>query len=174
MKPDYRILRGVAAAMLLVAPVSAQAADSLLNFGDLEFLHIYHAFSASDGKTYIEEMAIPAQPIQSGGKSAQLYLTLNPKSVAIARSASGSMIDWHHAGENRHLLLPQQGDLVFDTGDGKLFHLKAGEAMLAEDWAGRGHRSGCLATNGTSCVVLDMVLDATPRNLPLRDPPHKP
>lgn len=161
-------------ALACMAPAGAQAADSLQSFTDIAKLRMFHAFSASDGKTYIEEMDVPARQSVSGGKPAQLYITFaNPKSVTIARSASGSMIDWHFAGENRHFMFTTQGELVFDTGDGKLFHLPTGAGMYAEDWTGKGHRSGCLSPKGESCVVVDMVLDANPHTLPLAPPPAR-
>jgi hypothetical protein len=175
MKRSFHKLKlGLAALALAASPGMAHAADSLFSWEDLQFLKIYHAYSASDGKTYIEEIQVPARTAMSGGKPSQLYLLLKPHSIAIARSAHDSMIDWHFAGEFRHLLIPLQGDLVFDLGDGKLFHLKAGEAMLAEDWTGKGHRSGCMAVNQRSCAVIDVSIDPTPHEIPLRAPPAKP
>ncbi len=152
----------------------AQAVDSLLSWQDLSALKIYHAYSGSDGRSYIEDMAIPSSTKPSGGKPAQLYFSAKPESIAIARSAGQSMIDWHYAGEFRHLIVVMQGDLVFDIGDGKLWHLKPGEAIYAEDWTGKGHRSGCGSPEGTSCVVIDMLIDRNPHVMPLRSPPTKP
>jgi len=174
-EPSMKLNTLLAAPLLALAAIAtpAHAADSLFTWDDLKALHIYHAYSASDGLTYIEETTLPANPIMSGGKPGQLYMLLEPKSVAIARSADGSMIDWHYAGTYRHLLIPLQGDLVFDLGDGKLFHLKPGEAMLAEDWAGRGHRSGCANPTGKTCAVIDVSIDSNPRTIPLRAPPEK-
>lgn len=164
-------LLGVAAAFALTAAPRVQSADSLLSWDDVSVLKLYHAYAASDGRSYIEEISLPAVKGQSGGKPSYLYMDLKPQVMRIARSSSGSMIDWHYAGESRHLLLPLQGDLVFDLGDGNLFHLKAGEAMLAEDWTGKGHRSGCEAVNQKTCVVIDVLVDPNPRVIPLRAPP---
>lgn len=168
--PKFRkIIPAVFAAVMGTASLgsAASAADSLLTWNDLHVLKIYHAYSAADGKSYIEEIPIPAQERQSGGKLAQIYFDLKPQALRIARSESGSMIDWHYAGDSRHLIIPMQGDLVFDTGDGKMFHLKAGEAILAEDWTGKGHRSGCDAVNKKTCVVIDILVDSNPRAMPL-------
>jgi hypothetical protein len=165
---------GLGLTLACAVPQAGHAADSLLTFGDLDKLRVYHAYSASDGKTYIEEIDMPARQAMSGGKPSVLYtLFTNPKSVAIARSTSGSMIDWHFAGENRHFMFTTQGQLVFDTGDGTLFHLPTGAAMYAEDWTGKGHRSGCLSPKGESCVVVDMILDPNPHTMPLASPPRR-
>ena len=162
------------AVVLTAATMAHGAADSLLSWNDLQVFRIYHAFAASDGRSYIEEVPVPAQVARSGGAAAYTYFDLKPQAVRIARSTTGSMIDWHYAGESRHLIIPLQGDIVFDLGDGKLFHLKAGEAILAEDWTGKGHRSGCEATNKQTCVVIDILVDPNPHSLPLREPPAKP
>lgn len=170
-RPLATVLGCMAAAGLSLA-TPALAADSLLSWSDLNVLKLYHAYSASDGRSYIEEISVPAQQRQSGGSSAQIYFDLKPQALRIARSASGSMIDWHYAGDSRHLIVPMQGDMVFDLGDGKLFHVKPGEAILAEDWTGKGHRSGCLADHQPTCVVFDILVDANPKAMPLQAPPR--
>jgi hypothetical protein len=163
---------GVAALLLgLATAAPAGATDSLLSWQDLSSLKIWHAYSASDGRSYFEEMVLPASTKPSGGKPAQLYFSANPETVVIARSAGQSMIDWHYAGEFRHLIVVLQGDMVFDTGDGKIWHFKPGEAIYAEDWTGKGHRSGCGSPEGSSCVVIDMLIDRNPHEMPLRAPP---
>lgn len=162
------------AALLPMAP--ANAADSLLTWTDLQKLTVYHVYSASDGKSYVEEIAIPAQDTASFENSrAQTYFDFkNPHEVRIGRGKQGAMFDWHWALDYRHLIIPMQGDLFFDIGDGRTLTLKPGEAILAEDWTGKGHRSGCAAskTNAT-CVGLDILIDPNPHALPLRNPPTK-
>jgi hypothetical protein len=82
------------------------------------------------------------------------------------------MFEWHGAVDFRHLIIPMQGSLFFDLGDGRTLTLKPGEAILAEDWTGRGHRSGCAPSKvQLTCVGIDMLLDANPHAIPLRSPP---
>jgi hypothetical protein len=152
---------------------AAKAADSLLTWDDLAALKIYHAYSANDGHSYIEEISLPSAKKEIGGDAAYMYFDVKPQSIKIGRSTTGSMIDWHYAGESRHLIIALQGDIVFDLGDGKLFHLKTGEAILAEDWTGKGHRSGCEAINKRTCVVIDLLVEPNPRVIPLRQPPAR-
>jgi hypothetical protein len=170
-KPMRGVRLMMAAAFSLAFSGAAMAADSLFTWDDLQSLKIYHAYSASDGHSYIEEIKIPASVKTIGNAPAELYFDLKPQAIRIGRSKSGALIDWHYAGDSRHIIVPMQGDIVFDLGDGKMFHLKPGEAILAEDWTGKGHRSGCYSDTKPTCVALDILVDANPREMPLRAPP---
>lgn len=164
------ILAGVAA----LAPLSpTRAADSLVTFSDLRGMKIYHVYSANDGKSYLEEVYIPStEKAGSAGTPQQMYFDLKPVAVRIARAAQNGIFTWHWATENRHLIIPQQGSLYFDLGDGRTLNLKPGEAIYAEDWTGRGHRSGCAASKTQlTCVAIDILIDVNPHTMPLRDPP---
>jgi hypothetical protein len=167
----------VAAPMLAMAalhPLTAAhaEADSLLNFTDLQIFKMYHSYAASDGRSYIEEMAVPASLRQTGTGPSQTYFDLKPSQVIIGRQKAGAIMDWHGAVQFRHLIIPLQGNLMFDLGDGRVLELKPGEAIYAEDWTGRGHRSGCSAKNTVeSCVGIDILIDANPHAMPLRAPP---
>jgi hypothetical protein len=164
-------LAAVAALFGAVAIPPAWAADSLFNWTNLDGVKIYHAYSASDGHTYIEEISIPAAKRMVGGGQASEYLHVKPQDIVIARGTAGPLASWHYAGDSRHLIIPLQEELVFDTGDGTLHHLKPGEAILAEDWTGKGHRSGCYSQTKPTCVVIDILLDPNPKAMPLRPPP---
>jgi hypothetical protein len=180
MEISVRSLRafvGVALGALgLVIATTAWAdepVDSLLTTQDLSQLKMYHAYSASDGRTYIETMNVPAQEKRINGTSGWLYLSVKPAQVNIGRSTN-FLGDWHYAGAMRHIIVPLQDEIAFDVGDGKIFYLKPGEAILAEDWTGKGHRSGCASKTRPTCLALDITYDANPMQMPLRDPPKKP
>ena len=161
-------------ALSCLYPLSAAQAeaDSLLTFTDLKIFRMYHSYAASDGKSYIEEIAVPASLRVTGTGASQTYFNLKPHQVIIGRQKAGAIMDWHGAVEYRHLIIPMQGNLMFDLGDGRVLELKPGEAILAEDWTGRGHRSGCSAKNTVeTCLGLDILIDENPHTLPLRDPP---
>ena len=170
-KTTNRIAAGLALAAITAGGAAARAVDSLLNWDDLHVLKVYHAYSASDGRTYVEEIAVPSAEANSGGKPAWLYFDLKPQQLRIGRSKSGEMVDWHYAGAMRHLIITLQGDIVFDLGDGKPLHLRPGEAILAEDWTGKGHKSGCQAQDQPTCVGIDILFEPNPKAVPLRDPP---
>lgn len=167
-------LLAAAASLLSIAP--AHAADNLFTWTDLRFIKVYHAYSASDGKSYLEEIAIPSYETDSFAKSkAQSYFDFkSPVEIRIGRAASGAMYEWHGAVEYRHLIIPMQGNIFFDLGEGRTLELKPGEAILAEDWTGRGHRSGCAESKTqATCVGLDILIDKNPREMPLRAPPTR-
>jgi hypothetical protein len=157
------------AVLLIAGTSSVRAADSLLNWDGHEPVRIYHAYSASDGKSYIEQIDMPLQ--LGGYGSRQLFNFENVLSVHVGTSQPHELSDWHYAN-NRHLIIPLQGNLRFDTGDGKEYLLRPGEAVLAEDWTGKGHRSGCDSRNKVACVAVDVTIGPINKVLPLRDPPR--
>jgi hypothetical protein len=166
-------LIAVLAALALV-PAAARAAspvDSLFTWDDLHNLKIYHAYAASDGHSYVE--VINTQAMEKGPNSQTYFDFSHPQQIKIGRGKSGEMVDWHYALQSRHLIIPLQGDVVFDLGDGKLLHVHPGEAIMAEDWAGKGHRSGCLSADKPTCVGIDILYEPNPHSLPLRAPPAK-
>lgn len=153
---------------------SANAADSLLTWDDLRALKIYHAYAASDGKSYLEEISIPSQETtHKSGAALQTYFNMQtPHQITIGRGVQGAMFEWHGAVDYRHLIIALQGEMFFDLGDGRTLNLKPGEAILAEDWTGRGHRSGCSPSKvKATCVAMDILMDPNPRAIPLRSPP---
>jgi len=90
MKPIWK-----SAVLALFACASpALGADSLFTWDDLRALKIYHAFSASDGRTYIEQISIPASELTTGTGTSQMDCDLKPEKVRIGRSKSGSMLTW--------------------------------------------------------------------------------
>ncbi len=169
-------LAAMAAAFMSAATLASAASpvDSLFSWDDLSALKIYHAYSANDGHTYVEVISIPASQTQPANTSSESYFDLKPQVVRIGRGKSGALVSWHYAYESRHLIVPLQGDIVFDLDDGKMLHVHPGEAILAEDWTGRGHRSGCISDTKRTCVGLDILLEPNPHTMPLRDPPKAP
>lgn len=162
-----------AGALGLTAMTPASAADSLFTWSNLRGIKIYHVYAASDGKSYLEEITVPSsESVSRAGPPAQQYFDLKPIEVKIGRAQQGAIFEWHWAVDYRHLIIPQQGNIFFDLGDGRTLELKAGEAILAEDWTGRGHRSGCAPSKvQLTCVAIDILIDANPRAIPLRAPP---
>ena len=166
----------LAATISMMATVPAQAADSLLTWRDLKFIKVYHAYAASDGKSYVEEIDIPAYETDgfANTKSQTYFDFKQPVEIRIGRSAQGAMFEWHGAVEYRHLIVPMQGNIFFDLGEGRTLELTPGEAILAEDWTGRGHRSGCAPSKThLTCVGLDILIDKNPHAMPLRAPPAR-
>jgi len=142
-------------------------ADSLMEeFG--EILVMYHMYSASDGKTYIEEMPVP--PARTP-YNLMTYFNRPVQKVTIGYWPDGEENTWHYAG-HKNLLIYLQGTQILTTGDGKEYHLKPGMVALAEDWTGLGHTNRCVAkTKKKVCMLLQVTVDDLQRELPLRPPP---
>ena len=160
----------VAVSVYFAGAVPAYAdADSLMeDFGDI--LIMYHMYSASDGKTYIEEMPVPAARTPY---NLMTYFDRPVQKVTIGYWPDGEEHTWHYAG-HKNLLIYLQGTQILTTGDGKEYHLKPGMVALAEDWTGLGHTNRCVAkTKKKVCMLLQVTVDDLDRELPLRPPPEK-
>jgi len=158
------------AAMLgagLPRPAQAEADSILGNFP--EILTMYHLYSASDGRTYIEEMKVPPARTPS---ELMTYFDAHVDKVTIGYWPNGKASDFHYAG-HKNLIMYMQGTQILTTGDGKEYPLKPGMLALAEDWTGKGHTYRCVApTEKKACVLLQVTIGELDRELPLRDPPQ--
>jgi hypothetical protein len=142
-------------------------ADSLLGtFG--EILKMYHLYSASDGRSYIEVMDVPPMKTPIGLVT---YFDRQVRRVVIGHWKDGEFTDFHYA-VNQNLLIYLQGTQVITTGDGKEYRLEPGMAVLAEDWTGKGHTNRCVAPDKQRvCLLLQITIGDIDRSLPLRAPP---
>lgn len=146
----------------------AQADILMEDFG--EILIMYHMYSASDGKTYIEEMPVPPARTPYG---LMTYFNRPVQKVTIGYWPDGEENTWHYAG-HKNLLIYLQGTQILTTGDGKEYRLEPGMVALAEDWTGLGHTNRCVAkTKKKVCMLLQVTVDDLERELPLRPPPEQ-
>lgn len=160
----------IATALYLAGTTELKAeADSLMGDFD-DILIMYHMYSASDGKTYIEEMPVPAARTPY---NLMTYFDHPVQKFTIGYWPDGEENTWHYAG-HKNLLIYLQGTQILTTGDGKEYHLKPGMVALAEDWTGLGHTNRCVAKTGKKvCMLLQVTVDDLDKTLPLRDPPGK-
>ncbi len=158
-----------AASPSAAVPPAAEAtvADSLLGtFG--EILKMYHLYSASDGRSYIEVMGVPPMKTPIGLVT---YFDRQVRRVVIGHWKNGEFHDFHYA-VNQNLLIYLQGTQVITTGDGKEYRLEPGMAVLAEDWTGKGHTNRCVAPDKQRvCLLLQITVGDIDKSLPLRPPP---
>jgi hypothetical protein len=154
------------AAVLATGPAAAKVDNLFGAFGDP--VRWYHLYSADDGRTHIEEMAVP---VSQGGYGMNVLFDRQVRRVVIAYWPDGFQSEWHYA-TNTNALLYLQGTQVIDTGDGKLYRLNPGEAVLADNWTGKGHRFRCEAKTGRKvCLVVQITLGDLEKTLPLRKAP---
>jgi hypothetical protein len=153
----------------IAAPAKAgEQADSLLGtFG--EIVKMYHLYSASDGRSYIEVMDVPPMKTPIGLVS---YFDRQVRRVVIGYWKDGEFTDYHYA-VNQNLLIYLQGTQIITTGDGKEYRLEPGMAVLAEDWTGKGHTNRCVAPDRQKvCLLLQITIGDIDRAMPLRAPPQ--
>ncbi|WP_174285298.1 hypothetical protein [Sphingomonas bacterium] len=145
----------------------AQASSLLENFGNIMTMN--HLYSASDGQSHIEEMAVPEK---LNGKLTT-YFDEPVQKFTIGYWKDGDFRDFHYAG-HKNLLIYLQGKLLVSTGDGVEHQLMPGTATLAEDWTGRGHTFRCVAPTGKRvCLFLQVTIADLDQAMPLRAPPTK-
>jgi hypothetical protein len=143
----------------------AQASSLLENFGDIMTMN--HLYSAADGKSHIEEMAVPAT---LNGKLTS-YFDQPVQKFTIGYWKDGDFRDFHYAG-HKNLLIYLQGKILISTGDGVEHQLMPGTVTLADDWTGRGHTFRCVAPTGKRvCLFLQVTVADLDRTMPLRPAP---
>lgn len=158
---------GLAALMTIAAtPASAEPDNLFKAFGDV--VRWYHLYSADDGKTHIEEIAVP---VAKGSYGMTTIFDSPLRRGVIAYWPDGFVSEWHYA-TNKNVLLYLQGTQIIDIGDGKEYRLPPGVAVLADNWTGLGHRFRCEAkTEAKACVVLQLTVGDLDKKMPLRPAP---
>lgn len=88
------------------------------------------------GKTVIEDLEVPSTREIRGYETPVIPIT-----GVIFRTAQPEVsMDFHNA-PRRQIVLPLQGEVEIETGDGDSRIICAGMALLADDVDGQGHKS---------------------------------
>jgi quercetin dioxygenase-like cupin family protein len=95
-------------------------------------------WTGSDGNSLFEEgtIVLSPSPLQRGdavGKSIQVT------DLSFQETAAGGSFAWHQDPVPR-LVLMLSGTIEFETASGATFTLNPGDALLAQDNTGSGHR----------------------------------
>ena len=94
-------------------------------------------YAGEDGESHFEDLELPEDPAQRRSTTASLPAT------HVAYGLSSAVLpeqDWHHA-PRRQLVTLLSGALEIEVGDGSMRRFGAGESFIADDLAGRGHRT---------------------------------
>lgn len=132
----------------------SMAADNLATWMGKDSFKAFHVYAAEDGTSKVVEIDLPVKT-RPGGKFAILDREI--KDINLGYYEDGWFADMHYANMKR-LNIVFQGDFIFDVGDGREYRVKAGEAILAEDYKGKGHSSRCAAANGKRCISMSIAL----------------
>ena len=144
------------ASILSVAAFGAHAADDNMFTIDKRLV-VYHVFTGPDGRSKVDTMTLEqVVPSRYGGKR---VLEAKAERIKMGIVEGGRPLMDYHVADHRTLLIPMQGALVIDVGDGKEYRLLPGQMALAEDRTGKGHISGCGEPVGKRCVTLQINLD---------------
>jgi hypothetical protein len=89
-----------------------------------------------DGKTVIEDLEVPSSKEIRGYETPIIPI----KGVIFRTSQPEVAMDFHNA-PRRQIVVPLQGEVEIETGDGDSRVISAGMALLADDVNGQGHKS---------------------------------
>ena len=88
------------------------------------------------GKTVIEDLEVPSTREIRGYETPVIPIT----GVIFRTAQPEDSMDFHNA-PRRQIVLPLQGEVEIETGDGDSRIIGAGMALLADDVDGQGHKS---------------------------------
>ena len=87
-----------------------------------------------NGKTVIEDLEIPSSKEIRGYETPVL-----PVSGVIFRTSQPQVEMGYHNAPRRQIVVPLEGEVEIETGDGDVRLITAGMALLGADVSGQGH-----------------------------------
>jgi hypothetical protein len=106
-------------------------------------------YSVPDGRNHTDVVHLPSD--QTPAFTA--VFDFKTVSTRLIDDRDGELGDWH-ISRPRHLTMILRGIFDIDTDDGKVYRFPAGSVLLAENTAGRGHRTVCHANNPEKICML--------------------
>jgi Cupin domain len=103
-------------------------------------MRVHNLYCDADGQSHFRDIEIElSEPSLSGLLSKPL-----PVSTLMFRQVPpGVFLDWHTAPQRRYVIV-LDGRVQFTPSDGEARVLGAGDVMLVEDTAGKGHQAKSL------------------------------
>ena len=102
-----------------------------------------------DGETVFEDLDVASTKGERGFET-----PLVPVEGAIFRTAQPELdLDFHNA-PRRQIVIPLTGEVDVESGDGTIRHIGLGDALLADDLTGRGHKSRFRPDNATMLFLV--------------------
>lgn len=109
-------------------------------------MKIVRVFADSEGESHFEDRSLPFDAVGYGQASQQLPAT----AVSFRQTPAGGQLDFHNP-PRRQFIIFLRGEAELEASDGSTRRLRAGDVLLADDTAGRGHR---LSEAGGRVVVV--------------------
>ncbi|MHB8287526.1 MAG: cupin domain-containing protein, partial [Caulobacteraceae bacterium] len=117
-------------------------------------LMIPRLYAGADGKSRLDEVALPLASADVHSLMTRLYTT----DLEMGLSSPGTFIDWHKVSTPR-LLLVLSGEIEVGLGDGSKHLLRAGDMVFVTDTTGQGHTSRMIGTAPVKAITLRLDKD---------------
>ena len=92
--------------------------------------------NGADGHTVFEDLEIASTQGERGSETSLLQID----GLFFRTDQPALDMDFHNA-PRRQLVIPLGGELEVEAGDGTVRHIGTGDALLADDLIGQGHKS---------------------------------
>jgi hypothetical protein len=115
-------------------------------------------YTGADGKTKVEEYAVPLKP---QGRGTELSQTVAVTSLQFRRTNQDYDLDWHPA-PRRQYVITLSGESEIELEGGRKIRLGPGNILLAEDTTGQGHISRAVGTGDRLSLFIPLADGATP------------
>ena len=102
-----------------------------------------------NGKTVIEDLEIPSSKEIRGYETPVL-----PVSGVIFRTSQPQVEMGYHNAPRRQIVVPLEGEVEIETGDGDVRLITAGMAFLADDVSGQVYKSSFRPDKGVTLFLL--------------------
>lgn len=115
-------------------------------------------WTGEDGQSHFEEGKVD---LPGGSRGDDVGPDIAARSISFRETRAGGAFDWHDAPA-RQFVLTLSGTLLFETHSGATFTIRPGDALLAEDTAGGGHRWRLMDDNPwrRAYIILESGVDA--------------
>lgn len=119
---------------------------------------ITRLFTGPDGKTHVEEFAVP---LKAQGRGTDLSVAVPAKSIQFRRTNKDYYVDWHPAPA-RQYVVTLSGESEIELDGGRKLRLGPGHILLAEDTTGQGHISRAIGSGDRVSLFIPLADGATP------------
>ena len=115
-------------------------------------MQIIRVFTGGDGESHFEALPIEMIKRDAVGAISQMW----PTKGVMFRQVDGDYDLGFHNAPQRQFVVNLTGSVDIEVGDGTIKRLGPGSILLAEDTAGRGHKSSSVAGESRTCLFIPL------------------
>ena len=112
-------------------------------------MQITRVFTGDDGESHFEELYLELIDQGEVGAISEMW----PTKGVMFRHVDG---DYDLGAPQRQFVVNLTGSVDIEVGDGTIKRLGPGSILLAEDTAGRGHKSSSVAGESRTCLFIPL------------------